>query len=177
MSATKILDPIRAVALSFTFVLLAAATRAQQTDPYGGFLDIQGEATGFFHTEWINDRWWLVTPDGHGFFGVGISHPITSMSQGAITFAYDGNQAEWMRDGIRKMRTLGFNCVWSGPYSLERIRFGNIDADLAERVYREARIPYAIHVPLIKYQVELVSRHIEWTVGQCPGFSWLWSRL
>ena len=77
------------------------------------------------------------------------------MSEGAITFAYDGSQEEWMRDGIRKMRELGFNCVWSGPYSLERIRFGNIDADLADKVYREAEIPYAIHVPLIKHPVEL----------------------
>ena len=77
------------------------------------------------------------------------------MSEGAITFAYDGSQEEWMRDGVRKMRELGFNCVWSGPYSLERIRFGNIDADLADKVYREAEIPYAIHVPLIKHPVEL----------------------
>ena len=77
------------------------------------------------------------------------------MSEGAITFAYDGSQEEWMRDGIRKMRELGFNSVWSGPYSLERIRFGNIDSDLADKVYREAKIPYAIHVPLIKHQVEL----------------------
>ena len=60
-----------------------------------------------------------------------------------------------MRDDFRKMRALGFNCVWSGPYSLERIPSGNIDTDLADRIYREAEIPYAIHVPLIKHQVEL----------------------
>ena len=77
------------------------------------------------------------------------------MSEGAITFAYDGSQEKWMRDSIRKMRELGFNSVWSGPYSLERICFGNIDADLADKVYREAKIPYAIHAPLIKHQVEL----------------------
>ena len=77
------------------------------------------------------------------------------MSEAAVTFAYGGSQEKWMRDGIRKMRELGFNCVWSGPYSLERIRFGNIDADLADKIYREAKIPYAIHVPLIKHQVEL----------------------
>ena len=151
----RTLHPIKSVVLCFILLLLSGTTHGQQLDRYGGFLDIKGKRTGFFHTEQINDRWWLVTPDGHGFFGIGISHPITSMSEGAITFAYDGSQEEWMRDGIRKMRELGFNCVWSGPYSLERIRFGNIDADLADKVYREARIPYAIHVPLIKHQVEL----------------------
>ena len=124
-------------------------------DQYGGFLDVKGRRTGFFHTERINDRWWLVTPDGHGFFGIGLSHPITSMSEAAITFAYGGSQEAWMRDGIRKMRALGFNCVWSGPYSLERIPSGNIDTDLADRNYRNSRIPYAVHVPLIKHQVEL----------------------
>ena len=124
-------------------------------DQYGGFLDVKGRRTGFFHTERINDRWWLVTPDGHGFFGMGLSHPVTSMSEAAVTFAYGGSQEAWMRDGIRKMRALGFNCVWSGPYSLERIPSGNIDTDLADRIYRNAKIPYAIHVPLIKHQVEL----------------------
>ena len=146
---------MKPAALGLILVLLPAIAHAQELDPYGGFLDIKGTRTGYFHTERLNDRWWLVTPDGHGFFGIGVSHPVTSMSEGAITFAYGGSQERWMRDGIRKMRELGFNCVWSGPYSLERIRFGNIDADLADKVYREAKIPYAIHVPLIKHQVEL----------------------
>ena len=72
-----------------------------------------------------------------------------------MTFAYNGDQEAWLRDGIRKMRDLGYNCVWSGPYSTERIRLGFVDTDLAERVYREERIPHAIHVPLIKHAVEL----------------------
>jgi len=126
-------------------------------DDYGGFLDIVGRQTGFFHTEKIDGRWWLVTPDGHGFFGIGISHPVTSFSKAAVTFAYNGSQEDWLRDGIRKMRELGFNCVWSGPYSQERIRLGYVDTDLAERVYRESRIPYAIQIPLIKHAVELGS--------------------
>lgn len=117
------------------FLLLSGTARVQQLDPFGGFLDVRGKRKGFFRTERIHDRRWLVTPDGHGFFGIGISHPVTSMSEGAITFAYGGSQEEWMRDGIRKVRQLGFNCVWSGPYSLERVRFGNIDVDLADREF------------------------------------------
>ena len=130
-------------------------TNAAELDVYGGFTDVVGKKTGFFHTQNIGSRWWLVTPEGHGFFGIGISHPVTSFSQGAVTFGYNGNQEAWLRDGIRKMRDLGYNCVWSGPYSTERIRLGFVDAELAERVYREERIPHAIHVPLIKHQVEL----------------------
>ena len=162
--------PMKSAVLSFMLLVSAGTPLGQQLDQYGGFLDIKGRRTGFFHPERINDRWWLVTPDGHGFFGIGISHPITSMSEGAVTFAYDGSQEEWMRDGIRKMLALSFNCVWSGLYSLERIRFGNIDAKLADKVYREAKIPYAIHVPLIKHQVELErARSVPMSIA--PGIS------
>lgn len=155
LSPMRVLRLAKYGTIGLALLLLASTTYGQQLDRYGGFLDVKGQRTGFFHTERISDRWWLVTPDGHGFFGIGISHPITSMSEGAITFAYGGSQEEWMRDGLRKMGELGFNSVWSGPYSLERIRFGNIDAGLADKIYREAEIPYAIHVPLIKHQVEL----------------------
>ena len=42
-------------------------------DRYGGLLagPFFG-ATGFFRTERRDGRWWLVTPDGHGFFSLGI---------------------------------------------------------------------------------------------------------
>ena len=42
-------------------------------DRYGGLL--KGPdfgATGFFRTERRDGRWWLVTPEGHGFFSLGI---------------------------------------------------------------------------------------------------------
>lgn len=42
-------------------------------DRYGGLLEGPNfRATGFFRTERSDDRWWLVTPDGHGFFSLGI---------------------------------------------------------------------------------------------------------
>jgi hypothetical protein len=42
-------------------------------DRYGGLLEGPNfRATGFFDVERIDDRWWLVTPDGHGFFSLGI---------------------------------------------------------------------------------------------------------
>lgn len=42
-------------------------------DRYGGLLDGPPfAATGFFRVERRNGRWWLVTPDGHGFFSLGI---------------------------------------------------------------------------------------------------------
>ena len=136
-------------------IVTSLSASAQEFDTFGGFTDIKGEKTGFFHTQKIDKRWWLVTPEGHGFFGIGLSHPVTGFSKGAVTFSYNGSQEAWLRDGIKKMRELGYNCVWSGPYSTERARFGYVNYELAERVYREEKIPHAIHVPLIKHQVEL----------------------
>ncbi|MDB4740897.1 hypothetical protein OAF87_03655, partial [Akkermansiaceae bacterium] len=43
-------------------------------DRYGGYLSIKGEATGRFHLQVIEDRHFLVTPDGHGFLSVGVTH-------------------------------------------------------------------------------------------------------
>lgn len=37
-------------------------------DRYGGWTGIQGEETGFFHVQKIDDRWWFVTPDGNVYF-------------------------------------------------------------------------------------------------------------
>lgn len=42
-------------------------------DRFGGLLDTGGfRATGFFRTERRDGRWWLVTPEGNGFFSIGM---------------------------------------------------------------------------------------------------------
>ncbi len=44
-----------------------------ERDRFGGLKSGQVfEATGFFRTERREGRWWLVTPEGHGFFSIGI---------------------------------------------------------------------------------------------------------
>lgn len=124
-------------------------------DTYGGFTDIPGEETGFFHTQKIEDRWWLVTPEGNAFWGMGIAHPITDFSKSAVTFAYLGDQEAWLKGSIDRMRELGYNCVWTGPYCPERLPTGYVDKTLAERVFREAEIPYVFPLPILKHRVEM----------------------
>jgi len=42
-------------------------------DRFGGLLEIVGfRPTGFFRTERRDGRWWLVTPEGHAFFSIGM---------------------------------------------------------------------------------------------------------
>jgi hypothetical protein len=46
---------------------------APKRDKFGGLLGNGGfRATGFFHTEQRDGRWWLVTPAGNPFFSIGI---------------------------------------------------------------------------------------------------------
>jgi hypothetical protein len=47
-------------------------------DRFGGFVDSQGDASGFFHVQQINGRWWFVDPDGHLFFSTGANALGTS---------------------------------------------------------------------------------------------------
>ena len=77
-----------------------------------------------------------------------------------MNFTYGGDQEAWLQDAIKKMRDLGYNAVWSGPYSQERIREGFVDKEIAEKVFREAEIPHGFHIPLLKHAVELIPGEI-----------------
>ena len=39
---------------------------------YGGYLNAQVEATGFFRTQKVNGKWWFVDPDGYQFLSLGV---------------------------------------------------------------------------------------------------------
>jgi hypothetical protein len=54
--------------------LLISSRGFAQHDLYGGWTKIKGKKTGFFHTEQINNRWWLVTPEGNAFFAKGVEN-------------------------------------------------------------------------------------------------------
>ena len=53
------------------FALIAIPLQAQY-DTYGGWLNLKGKKTGFYHTEKIDGRWWLVTPEGTVFLSKGV---------------------------------------------------------------------------------------------------------
>src|ERR1035441_10146170 len=52
------------LALMLPFCQSNAAT----DDSYGGWLELKGTKTGYFHTEQIQSRWWLVSPEENAFF-------------------------------------------------------------------------------------------------------------
>jgi hypothetical protein len=56
-----------------SIALAAHASQRQDVDTYGGRLDVSLQKTGWFHTQKSSGRWWLVTPDGHAFFSLGVN--------------------------------------------------------------------------------------------------------
>lgn len=73
----------------------------EQMDKYGGWKKVKGKATDFFHTEKINNRWWIITPEGNGFIVVGIQHMLRP----------DNLSEKWIEGSIQKLKEWGFNSI------------------------------------------------------------------
>ncbi|MCQ2391850.1 MAG: hypothetical protein MJ240_10540 [Kiritimatiellae bacterium] len=109
-------------------------------DDYGGWAEgPQLAATGHFRTEKVNGKWWLVTPEGHLFYSVGINvvkldsdapngreHPdwYVSAAQGAMAFPTWNLRRKFGKDDVagdyydfvlRRMDSWGMNTIgnWS----------------------------------------------------------------
>ena len=71
-----------------------AAGPIPDVDPYGGWAGgPQLEATGFFRTEKVNGKWWLVDPEGHLFFSHGVDCVNTSAETG---IGFRENYFSWL---------------------------------------------------------------------------------
>lgn len=70
-----------------------------ELDQYGGWItdsvDV-GEKTGFFRTEKVDGRWWLVTPEGNPYISAGIN-------------CVRGSGSEWADDISEQLVNYGFN--------------------------------------------------------------------
>ena len=69
-------EPVRIVVLALALVTSAIAAPPPVDpgyDAWGGWRGIATTATGRFRTERIDGVWWLVTPDGHAFYSMGVT--------------------------------------------------------------------------------------------------------
>ena len=48
------------------------ATFPSSWSQYGGWKELKLKTTGYFHTQYVNNRWWLVDPEGNAFLSAGI---------------------------------------------------------------------------------------------------------
>ncbi len=94
-----------------TFTL---STSGVALDQYGGREDLKcATATGFFHVEKIQSRWWFCTPLGNAFFMHGIYVVATSDSGylTAIKNKYGDSGPQWSISTNQRMESWGFNTL------------------------------------------------------------------
>ena len=88
-----------------------------ETDIYGGWMTDRQEATGFFRTQKIGDRWWLIDPDGYPYIckGVAVFSMGGSDRQKEALKEKFGTPEKWAEDQQEMLRSYGFNGLgaWS----------------------------------------------------------------
>lgn len=85
----RTIDELKARAAAEDKLLTRWSNERKPADRYGGIADAAGEkfkASGFFRTERRKladgtQRWWLITPEGHRFFSLGLNTLRTSGSE------------------------------------------------------------------------------------------------
>jgi len=94
--------------------MVALAADSNDHDAYGGWRKLTGTRTGFFHTEKIQERWWLVTPEGNVFFSKGVDNVSYAPESDSAPKAPDDPEA-WAKTASADLRRWGFNSTgaWS----------------------------------------------------------------
>jgi hypothetical protein len=112
-----------------------------QFDKYGGWIGLKGTQKGYFHTEKLNDKWWIITPEGNVFWTIGmycVRMGGIPDSEGKRTYQESclnkyGSEQEWIKATRMQLHNWGFNTI--GDWSTEGI-------------YREPGIAYLIGIDL-----------------------------
>jgi hypothetical protein len=78
---------------------------------YGGWKVWQKEATGFFRTQKIDNRWWIIDPEGYPFIhkAVVALNPGRSVNQQKAFDKKYGTQENWLKQETQLLRNNGFN--------------------------------------------------------------------
>ncbi len=118
--------------LAMLILALAVSVGAgAQRDEFGGWKEVRGQVTGFFHAEQIDGVWWLVTPEGNGFFSKGgctVSYTADYCSKlgyapyARTTAAKYGSAQKWAETTAARLRGWGLNTIgaWSSREMFEQ---------------------------------------------------------
>lgn len=108
------------LALALALATLLGSPARAATDPWGGSTAITTTATGRFRTERIDGVWWLVTPDGHGFFSAGVDHlrpdgdlspPLGRAPYHDNVLALYGSDEGWAAATLPRLHDFGLNTI------------------------------------------------------------------
>jgi hypothetical protein len=94
-----------------------------KTNIYGSRTDKKTTATGFFRTELINGRWWVVDPEGY----LNICRAVNDIQSGkgeiskkALATNFEDNPVTWMTKTMQFLNETGFYCAgsWSNTSAI-----------------------------------------------------------
>lgn len=98
--------------------LQQAIAQAPSTDfdNYDGYLNIKGHANGQFHLEKIHGRHFFVTPEGHGFIALGVTHTGSILDARSQIFdlfehQYKNNRIQAEASIAQQLRQWGYNAL------------------------------------------------------------------
>src|SRR5512141_2939297 len=102
--------------MRYALFLLATVAFAADSDPYGGWPKLQGTKTGYFHTQQIDGRWWLITPDGNAFFSKGVDN-VSFAPESDTSPKPPADTAAWAKRTVKQLRDWNLNTIgaWSSP--------------------------------------------------------------
>jgi hypothetical protein len=82
---------------------------------YGSKIGTKLNATGFFRTEKINNRWWVIDPDGYPNFQRvvnGLRQNNSERNKAAMLSTF-GTEDVWMQKSLVGLKSFGFNGIGS----------------------------------------------------------------
>lgn len=103
--------PTRALELLKGYVPRGDSVRL---DRYGGWEGERLGATGFFRTERLGGRWWLIDPDGHRYLSIGLNTVTPNRHASEALREKFGTPERWAAETTGALWDLGFNAKGSG---------------------------------------------------------------
>ena len=95
-------------------------------DEFGGMEGKVAEATGFFYSKKINERWWIIDPNGNKYIAKGVVtvRPGTSDKQIDMVKKKFGSDQNWLDETSKLLSQNGFNGAgnWSDADLLNQSR-------------------------------------------------------
>lgn len=103
-----------------SFLSSSYGKTVSQYDVYGGITNagFTGEVTGFFHTEMINGRYYIIDPLGNPYFALGVNTVTLgdSANHKEYSLAKFGTAEEYYKQISAQLKEMGINTAYGGDY-------------------------------------------------------------
>jgi hypothetical protein len=115
-----------------------------EKDSYLGLKVAEFRATGFFRLEKLGERWFLVTPEGHPFYRIGINGVTPwygNYKEATFEKKYKGDIAAWGKEAIARVKGWGFNTLEfkTAKELIRLMKTGKVE-----------KMPYSVIVPFVE---------------------------